>query len=160
MKNSVEVLKPFLETCMLTQCDHSERQSRQLCSILWLTALSIVCDTQHQAQQTLRMLPFLQQHLCISWQAQKQAKGRKWVSRDGGHGLHRGRWRWWWLGLLLVDGWWLGGNGLWRLIHQLAWLLNGYPLKLVTVLGLLLCGGGHHRSTDLLWSSQENRRWL
>lgn len=128
-----------------------------MCSAVRLTALSIVCDAQHQAQQTLGVLPLLQQHLCIAGQAQEQAEGRQRVGRDGGHGLHRGGW---WRGrlrLLLVDGWRLGGDGFWCLVHQLARLLDSYPLKLVAVLGLLLCGRGHHRGADLWTAIRENR---
>lgn len=121
------------------------------------TAFSIICDPQHQAQQTLGVLPFFQQHLCITWQPQKQAKGCQRVSRDWWHGLYWGRGGGGGgLGLLLVDGRWLSSNGLRRLIHQLARLLNGYPLKLVTVLGLLLCGGGHHWGADLFMTNQQN----
>lgn len=117
-----------------------------------LTALAVVGDAQHQAQQTLGVLALLEQHLGVARQAQEEAEGGQGVGGDGRHGLHRGgrrrgRRR---LRLLLVDGRRLGGDGLGRLVHQLARLLDGHPLELVTVLGLLLRRGGNHWGADLL----------
>lgn len=85
-----------------------------------LTALSIISDSQHQAQQTLGVLPLLQQHLSIPWEAQEEPERCQGVGRDGRHGLHRGRMRRGRLRMLLVDGWRVSGDGLGGLIHQLA----------------------------------------
>ena len=114
-----------------------------------LTSLPVVGDSQDEPQQTLGVLPLLQQHLGVAVQPQEEAERRQRVGGDGRHGLHRGgggggggRLA---LQLLLVDGRGRGlrRDGLGRFVHQLPRLLDGHPLKLVAVLGLLQRGGGH-----------------
>lgn len=51
-----------------------------------LTSVSIIGHAEDQPQQTLRLLPLLQQNLCIARQPQEQAKGDERVRWDGRHG--------------------------------------------------------------------------